>query len=886
MFNIFKAGLGSVCARFSCAVAICLLVAGAARAQSLTVYDDAMQNTFDGPGYSYGADPTDWDFANTTPVHTGANSIRFIGHDFNALAFYHVGGSLSTAQYSTIHFWIHGGTTGGQHLQLNVQNGMTSLANAPLDSYIAGGSIAANTWREVTIDLTQPPLSINGNFDRFDLQNQISGIQPRLYVDDITLVPPVAQAANAMVIEHDYVFPEFAGSIVSDRFTWQDSAGHPRVATLAHNDVSYPVGVYGGAMREFRYQLPNGTQRVAGPTSYGNGGYAGFGYVVAHSAAGNCGGRDDSPLGHQFPGTWTRVFEGRHHAIFRFNQDYVRNCPGVSRTIPVVMDWMFSTGRDNPVYAVTWNVDQLSPSAPADTLYDDSRAPYGELNIDGDGSAAIDGTAWGDRWKFTTTSAPVRVDSSWTWNVPNTVPYVKEWIAGPLDGSNHRDATMGLVQTQTMTQQDAAGGRDPNYHDNTVYWNKTSADGNACPDGVYSMPCVGEWPYQANAFNFGLPPNSSNNARLTWRTQWGFLGQTSYVVHDNVVMDPPGLPGYPKKSYSTYVVLGTHGSGPVEAQVTQVETIQTLNLTTMIGGVVTSGPAGVTRTDTPVTYAPAGYNHVYGALAFSANANQLDANIAVGAGTLAKPLIIVSSYTGGYPQTVRFGGTPLTQDVDFFPSLRASASELWITLNRNVSGATNRLEISAGGGGGAPSNLVATATSTSQASLTWTGVGGAVNYEIWRGTTINNVAMLTTSTTAAFDDSPLAANTTYIYKVRANLGGGPTAFSNVDVATTIVFTDDPLYAGTFVKAVHVTQLRTAVNAMRVAGALGAYGFSDAGLAAGTSIKASHINELRLALDQARSAIGLSALGYTDLTITVGVTTVKLAHVKDLRDGVK
>jgi len=72
--------------------------------------------------------------------------------------------------------------------------------------------------------------------------------------------------------------------------------------------------------------------------------------------------------------------------------------------------------------------------------------------------------------------------------------------------------------------------------------------------------------------------------------------------------------------------------------------------------------------------------------------------------------------------------------------------------------------------------------------------------------------------------------------------------------------------------------------MRAAAGLGAATFTDSPLAAGTAIKAVHINELRSALDQARSTIGLTALTYTD-TITSGVA-VKAVHLQELRNGVK
>ena len=660
--------------------------AAPARAQSLTIYDEVLENGFQ--NYSFGGVAGDIDFASTAQAHGGTHSISFIGDDFNAIAFARPGGAVTTTAYPAIHFWAHGGSAGGQHLRVYLQYNGTPLENASLDPYIAGGSLVAGAWTEVTIPLAQGLLPYAGPYDRIDLQSDVAGLQPVLYVDDVSLVPGGGPPpANLLQIEHDVTVL----SMVSDRFTWHDAGDRPRVAVLAHNDgqlgptVGYPN--HGGALREFRYQLPNATTRIAGPTNYGNGGYGGFGYVVSHRGDGTTGigGADDSPLGYAFTGAFQRIFEGRHHAIFRFTQLYPRyssttaNPPNHLYNVPVTIDWIFSTGRDNPVWAVTWDLSGV----PADALDDDSRAPYGELEIDGAGATDIDGVAWGDRWKFTSTTAPVTLDSDWTWNVPNSVPYVKLWIAST-------DATMGTVLTQTMSQQDAGGGRNPFYHDLTPYWGKTSLDGNA--GGADKMPWQDSWPYQANSFSIGPFPASNNNARLTWGTQYGFLGQSSYTVHDGVV---PSAPGWPKKSYSTYVVLGTHSSLPVEAQVRQVETVQTLALSAAVGSVVTSGPAGAGRSDS-VTYAPPGYNHVYGALAFQASGNQLDANISVGAGTLRKPLLIVGGYSGGNP-TVQLGGATLAADVDYFASLRPGASELWITLNRDLTGATNHLQIASAG---------------------------------------------------------------------------------------------------------------------------------------------------------------------------------------------
>jgi hypothetical protein len=55
---------------------------------------------------------------------------------------------------------------------------------------------------------------------------------------------------------------------------------------------------------------------------------------------------------------------------------------------------------------------------------------------------------------------------------------------------------------------------------------------------------------------------------------------------------------------------------------------------------------------------------------------------------------------------------------------------------------------------------------------------------------------------------------------------------------------------------------------------------------GTTVQAVHVNELRDALDEARAAIGIPALTYTDVTIVAGTTRVKAAHWSELRAGVK
>ena len=186
----------------------------------------------------------------------------------------------------------------------------------------------------------------------------------------------------------------------------------------------------------------------------------------------------------------------------------------------------------------------------------------------------------------------------------------------------------------------------------------------------------------------------------------------------------------------------------------------------------------------------------------------------------------------------------------------------------------------------APTDVTASATSTTSINVTWSPASGADRYEVSRRTN-GGYSVLTSTATTSFVDTSAAPNTAYLYRVQAlDPAGSPGAYSAPDLATTIVFTDDPIVSGaTTIKAVHFDQLRQAVNAVRAAANLGAASFTDPTLP-GITIKAVHILELRTNLDQARTALGLSALTYTDPTITAGTTIIKALHVTELRNGVE
>jgi hypothetical protein len=188
-----------------------------------------------------------------------------------------------------------------------------------------------------------------------------------------------------------------------------------------------------------------------------------------------------------------------------------------------------------------------------------------------------------------------------------------------------------------------------------------------------------------------------------------------------------------------------------------------------------------------------------------------------------------------------------------------------------------------------PTNIVATATSPTSVLITWNGTAGAT-YQVTRVQFGNVLVTAGSSTSGSVVDSPVSPGTAYVYKVRAT-SPGVSAFGTPDLATTVIFTDPSLVAGIGIKAAHITELRTAVDAVRALAGLGggSYTTDPTITSGGTIIRAAHVNELRTALDQARASttapMPLPAIVYTRPNIVIGMT-IFASDINDLRNGVR
>lgn len=184
---------------------------------------------------------------------------------------------------------------------------------------------------------------------------------------------------------------------------------------------------------------------------------------------------------------------------------------------------------------------------------------------------------------------------------------------------------------------------------------------------------------------------------------------------------------------------------------------------------------------------------------------------------------------------------------------------------------------------GPPLALTASWNGGSQIFIVWSSPGTAGQYRVLRrDATSNGLVQLGTTNNTDYIDTNTQANKAYIYAVqRYDSYGSLSANSNADAAVTIAFTDDPLTTGTRIKSAHITELRTAINALRAAAGLGDFNFTDAVPAI---IRALHVNELRTALAQARQNGGLTTITYTESVDTGG--PIKASHQSEIRAGVQ
>lgn len=175
--------------RCSFVLVFLLFIAGNVRAQEdQEIYTDGL-----GPGWM------DWswcsrDLSSTDTTHSGTHSAK-ITYTAGYQGFYLRHAAFDTSGYTNLVFWINGGNGSNHSAIVAAPVDGQSVPGVLVNAYVAGGSIASNTWRKVTIPLAALGMQNKANFTGFWIQEFSGAAQTPFYVDDISLeaAPPPAE---------------------------------------------------------------------------------------------------------------------------------------------------------------------------------------------------------------------------------------------------------------------------------------------------------------------------------------------------------------------------------------------------------------------------------------------------------------------------------------------------------------------------------------------------------------------------------------------------------------------------------------------------------------------------------------------------------------------
>jgi len=174
--------------RFFLAVWLAVPAAGVAQG-SLIIYADALAS-----GWSDGSYDCTRSFANPSPVHSGSDSISVtVTGGYGGIQLNHA--SMTNTAYGFISFWLNGGVTGGQQLQ------MYGILSSGVQSARYGLTTPlANTWLQYIVPLSALGVANATNFTGFAIQDSAGTAEPVFYLDDLQFIGTNGPAVTHLTV--------------------------------------------------------------------------------------------------------------------------------------------------------------------------------------------------------------------------------------------------------------------------------------------------------------------------------------------------------------------------------------------------------------------------------------------------------------------------------------------------------------------------------------------------------------------------------------------------------------------------------------------------------------------------------------------------------------
>jgi hypothetical protein len=187
---------------------------------NLPIYTDNLVNGFQ--NWSWAT----VNLATSSPVHSGNDSIS-VADSTNYQALYLEHSDFNTTPYASLGFWINGGTSGGQKVQVwGLLDGTNQVAYSL-------GTLPASSWQQFTIPLSSLGVANKANFSGIWIQGSVATAQPTFYVDDIQLVAAPAPALTHLGVDATQTIrPADARWFGVNTATWDSYLGNSQTLPL------------------------------------------------------------------------------------------------------------------------------------------------------------------------------------------------------------------------------------------------------------------------------------------------------------------------------------------------------------------------------------------------------------------------------------------------------------------------------------------------------------------------------------------------------------------------------------------------------------------------------------------------------------------------------
>src|SRR5271168_1111147 len=162
-------------------IALLVSIATASAQTNISIYSDQMNNGFQ--NWSWG----NVVITNTSPVHSGTDSISYHDVAWNGISFWHA--DFNLAPYIYLDFWLNGGGTGGQVIQIYLQYSNAVISTT---AYQLPALPATTVWQHFLIPFSTLGAPGVTNLSRINFQLTSNGTTNEFYMDDVnlSLVPP------------------------------------------------------------------------------------------------------------------------------------------------------------------------------------------------------------------------------------------------------------------------------------------------------------------------------------------------------------------------------------------------------------------------------------------------------------------------------------------------------------------------------------------------------------------------------------------------------------------------------------------------------------------------------------------------------------------------